>query len=61
MWFVEFKRGWSGLDTSKDAPFKKLDHVIRSRHLRDLKEEAIQSYKEVLTHENKKVLPPRDD
>ena len=61
MWFVEFKRGWSDLDTSKDAPFKKLDQVIRSRHLSDLKEEAIQSYKEVLTHENRKGLLPRDD
>ena len=60
-WFVDFKKGWSDLDTSPTVAVRKLDQVIRSRQLRSLKTEAVKSYMHLLTHKNKKGLLPRDD
>jgi hypothetical protein len=60
-WFVEFKEGWTDLDIHPATPVRKLDQVMRSRQLRGLKTEAVESLMETLTHRKKSGLLPRDD
>ena len=60
-WFVEFKEKWSELETGPDVVVKKLEQVIRSRHLRNIKQKAVDSLKATLTHKNKNGELPRDD
>ena len=57
--FVEFKHIWPELDTSSDTLTKKLNSV--SRHLTELREEAIEFYQHILTDKDANNSLPRDD
>ena len=57
--FVEFKSLWPNLNTDSDVPTKRLN--ISNRHLRKLKDEAIEFYEDILTNPNSNGALPRDN
>ena len=52
---------WACFETSPDVSVRKLDQVIRSHHLKKLKEEDVESYIKVLIHKDRKGHLPLDD
>ena len=57
--FVQFKNDWPDLRTTPDTPTKKLS--IHSRHLLELKQEAVLFYTTILSNKNNNGVLPRDD
>ena len=57
--FNQFKSVWPDLNTTPDTPTKKLS--IQSRHLRELKQSALEFYTHILSTKNRNDVLPRDD